>query len=614
MEFKRLHEEIVFKFKNLMENVKLCERFILKKRLGGGSFGEIYLSEDTQTKRKVAIKLENSRILIPQLELEAQIYRYLSTSVNLNLNSSAVTLKTPTVNSSSYTYMNQNIEIPGFYYYGADLSHNFNVLAIDVLGRSLEDLLDDNDAPFSLKTVLMLVDQMISCVEFVHRHGYIHRDIKPDNFMLALKSNVNNFSAVRFNNNGDENISKKKNYSNKINIIDFGLSKRYRDAKTGAHVPYKKKKTMTGTARYASLSAMVGNEQSRRDDLESLGYVFVYLLKGRLPWQGLPAEDHKERLRKIFECKRKTPIDELCKGIPQEFATYLKKVRKLKFDEEPKYSEYRQMFRDLFIADGFTYDYKYDWNDPKEEIALASFSTSTTKINLNDPNYRNLPKVTPNIPSNIKDPNNQNNVNTKTITFNQSQIPNSNQHQIQVHSSNPNQNPITVQNSNQNENKLQPHVEKVNMYPIKQPNEPPPIRLSHRRSRRARNKKNNQNANNTSTNNLVQSNVNLNITHPLNVTTQSNAANAATPVAPTSSQPFQTLHSHVQPPPRRVNNWGISPRRENIKLSNTAGAMPRLVGSNTNVTNMFNASTTNTNQAPLNLTSVLPKINKLQVQ
>ena len=135
-----------------MENVKLCERFILKKRLGGGSFGEIYLSEDTQTKRKVAIKLENSRILIPQLQLEAQIYRYLSTSVNLNLNSTAVTFRTPSTDSSNYTYMNQNIEIPSFYYYGADLSHNFNVLAIDVLGRSLEDLLDDNDGAFSLNS------------------------------------------------------------------------------------------------------------------------------------------------------------------------------------------------------------------------------------------------------------------------------------------------------------------------------------------------------------------------------------------------------------------------------------------------------------------------------
>lgn len=613
-----------------MENVKLCERFILKKRLGGGSFGEIYLSEDTQTKRKVAIKLENSRILIPQLELEAKIYRYLSTSVNLNLNSSTITIKTPSINSSSYSYMNQNIEIPGFYYYGADLSHNFNVLAIDVLGRSLEDLLDDNDGPFSLKTVLMLVDQMISCVEFVHRHGYIHRDIKPDNFMLALKSSVNNpscFAAIRFNNN-DENISKKKNFSNKINIIDFGLSKRYRDAKTGAHIPFKKKKTMTGTARYASLSAMVGNEQSRRDDLESLGYVFVYMLKGRLPWQGLPAEDHKERLRKIFESKRKTPIDDLCKGLPQEFATFLKKIRKLKFEEEPKYAEYRQMFRDLFINSGFAYDYKYDWSDPKEEIPLASFGSSATKLNINnnnnnDINYRNLPKVIPNTQSNIKDTtnvNNNNNNNTKTITFNQSQVPNATQHQITVHKVNQTPNQISTQNTNQNENKLQqPNVEKANMFPIKQPNEPPPIRLSHRRSRRARSKKNNQNSttNNTSTNNLVQSTVNLNTTHPINVATPSNAANTATPIGPTSSQPaLQQLHSHVQPPPRRVNNWAISPRRENIKLSNTAGPIPRLmgVGSNSNANNMFNASTTNANQAPLNLTSVLPRINKLQVQ
>lgn len=583
-----------------MENVKLCNRFILRKRLGGGSFGEIYLSEDTQTKRRVAIKLENSRILIPQLELEAQIYRYLSTSVNLNLNSTTITASSSAATTSNYLYMNQNIEIPSFYYYGADLSHNLNVLAIDVLGKSLEDLLDDNDGQFSLKTVLMLVDQMISCVEFVHRHGYIHRDIKPDNFMLTLKSSVQsprNFPLIRFNN--DDIYPRKKNYSNKINIIDFGLSKRYRDAKSGAHVPYKKKKTMTGTARYASLSAMVGYEQSRRDDMESLGYVFIYLLKGRLPWQGLQAEDHKERLRKIYEVKKKTPIDDLCKGLPQEFATYLKKVRKLKFEEEPNYSEYRQMFRDLFIADGFVYDYKYDWCD---DVTSVSFARYTSKENVD--NYKNLPKVTANLTSNIKEASNPNNEpNTKTVTINPSQIPHQNP--------TPTPTPTPPSTAAPNENKpQQPNTDKVAKFAVKQPNEPPPIRLSHRRSRRGRNKRSNNNTNAT-TNGLVQSNVNMNLAHPVNFA-QSNAANAAASIVPSSSQPLQQLHSHVQPP-RRVNNWAISPRRDNIKLSSTAGNIPRLVGVNQS-SNAYNVSTTNTNQAPLNLTSVLPKINKLQVQ
>ncbi|KAJ9688363.1 hypothetical protein PVL29_014183 [Vitis rotundifolia] len=150
-------------------------------------------------------------------------------------------------------------------------------------------------------------------------------------------------------------------YAHQVYIIDFGLAKRYRDSTTNRHIPYRENKNLTGTARYASCNTHLGIEQSRRDDLESLGYVLLYFLRGSLPWQGLKAATKKQKYDKICEKKLSTPIEVLCKSHPVEFASYFHYCHSLTFDQRPDYGFLKRLFRDLFNREGYEFDYIFDW-------------------------------------------------------------------------------------------------------------------------------------------------------------------------------------------------------------------------------------------------------------
>ncbi|XP_051981058.1 casein kinase I-like, partial [Xyrauchen texanus] len=158
-------------------------------------------------------------------------------------------------------------------------------------------------------------------------------------------------------------------------LIDFGLAKKYRDNRTRQHIPYREDKNLTGTARYASINAHLGIEQSRRDDMESLGYVLMYFNRTSLPWQGLKAATKKQKYEKISEKKMSTPVEVLCKGFPAEFAMYLNYCRGLRFEEAPDYMYLRQLFRILFRTLNHQYDYTFDWTMLKQKAAQQAATT-----------------------------------------------------------------------------------------------------------------------------------------------------------------------------------------------------------------------------------------------
>ncbi|KAK1748858.1 casein kinase I family protein [Skeletonema marinoi] len=308
------------------------KKYRITKRVGGGSFGDIYLGVGANgekvrifiyfiasgipaamTTQIVAVKFEKHGARCPQLRHEYKVYRELQNA-------------------------------PGFakvHYFGTQDS--YNLMVMDLLGPSLEDQFNKCGRRFSLKTVLMIADQMLERVELMHSRHLIHRDIKPANFVTDGGRGSGNF----------------------IYCIDFGLSKRYRHPRTLQHIPQREGRSLTGTPRYASINNHLGVEQSRRDDLESIGYVLVYFLKGGLPWQGLKAKSATKKYKLIMEKKQSITIPALCQGCPSQFAEYLAYCRSLKFEAKPNIAYLRGMFRDLFRSQGYTNNNSsldWDWS------------------------------------------------------------------------------------------------------------------------------------------------------------------------------------------------------------------------------------------------------------
>ena len=297
----------MIKNNNRNENAEQFEtlenNYAILIKLGSGSFGSVWRLMDRKTKKEYAVKIED--LTNSRLKNEHKIYTKLSSCA---------------------------FGIPKVKRYFE--SEKYCYLIMELLGKNLEQLFVENKKSFSLNVVLKFGIDMIDILEQMHINGYIHRDIKPNNFIIGIN---------------DDNIY----------ITDFGLSKKY--IQNSKHICMKVERSLVGTARYASLNVHEGVEPSRRDDLESVGYMLIYFLKGKLPWQGLKKKNENDVQIDLIEmAKCSISLDELCSNIPNCFKLYLVHCRKLIFDETPDYSYLRNLF--LKCAKNLELDLKYNWN------------------------------------------------------------------------------------------------------------------------------------------------------------------------------------------------------------------------------------------------------------
>ena len=295
----------------IMDGIVISKRYRIDKLVGKGSFGTVYIGYDLLDKHLVALKISNndprSQVV---LQHEYSIYQKLSSGQKPPL-------------------------IPNIYWFGRQDDNT--IMVMNCLGKSLAYLLQSCSGKFTLKTTLMIALQMFDLIMRLHNCNYIHRDIKPDNFLMG---------------SGHERQT--------LYLIDFGLAKQFKSSEQ-VHIRSGDGKKLVGTARYASINSHRKLELSRRDDLESLGYIIIYFLKGRLPWQGIDGRTVEEKYDKIGQMKMTYDLVQLCSGVPNEIMNFLSHVRSLEFKEKPNYHYLRTQFVSLFERMGYAYDYNYDW-------------------------------------------------------------------------------------------------------------------------------------------------------------------------------------------------------------------------------------------------------------
>ena len=330
------------------------------KKLGEGSFGKVYKAE--YNGEYFAVKFESRSRTKSLLEQEATIMTYL-----------------------------QGPNIP--YIVSNGYSGEYNLLVMQLMDKSLEDILHIRKT-FSIKTTAMVVFQLIGVLHFIHDKNIIHRDVKPDNCVMG---------SAELNEN--------------LYLIDFGLAKKYRSSRTLKQYPQTRKKRLTGTARYASIHALEGYEQSRRDDMESVGYIMAYLLRGGLPWQGLKLKSKENKYKNILEKKKEITSQELFKGFPNEFPEILEYTKNLGYEQEPEYEMLRNKLMALCKRLNYNFDFIYDWTtdrdltkrkNKKNLTSMKTQSTLSTKNVKKTSKSKKKEKYVENIPDGQLDKNKKN--------------------------------------------------------------------------------------------------------------------------------------------------------------------------------------------------------------
>lgn len=293
--------------------MKINNRFELIKKIGKGSFGNVYLCLDNINQKEAAAKLESKKSDKQRLGNEITIYNILGI----------------------------NNYVPKMIWYGT--FENYNVLVMEKMGLSLEKIFINSNKTFSKKSIFFLTIELINILEFLHSKGIIHRDIKPANFVINPKTK-------------------------RLSILDFGLSKKY--IVDGNHISLKQNKSLVGTLRYSSIRNHKGYEQSRRDEIESISYMLLYFFKNNLPWMGIEAKNKKDKDRLICNSKMNLKLSDFYEGIPEEYKFMLVYSRKMKFESKPDYKMLKAMFTNLISQEGIQLDFKYDFNNCSDVLYI----------------------------------------------------------------------------------------------------------------------------------------------------------------------------------------------------------------------------------------------------
>ena len=318
----------------LIQNKLLFKKYHPIKSIGKGTFSTVYLTLNILSNNYVAIKAEKrNKNEVELLESEAFLLYYL-----------------------------RGFGIPEVLSYGRTKSHN--ILVMPLLGRSLLEILILKNKYINYNDICSVSIQILDRIEWVHSNNIVYRDIKPENFLFGEKDKET------------------------LYLIDFGLCRKYKSSKTGKHIPPKSLGKFTGTSRYASVYAMAGNEQSRRDDIESIGYMIIYFMKKKLPWQGIKGNSYKECYHKLYLMKKNIKLQDLCKGLPSEVIDYMNYAKYLKFEQEPDYNYLKNLFKRILKRNGVSLDnYILSWcrvenlnlNSDSKDMSYKKNSNGTIK-------------------------------------------------------------------------------------------------------------------------------------------------------------------------------------------------------------------------------------------